>query len=168
MVIMLEKFEKFNRRVSEGVEWIGFGALFLVVVLTCVDVVSSKLFRAPVFGALDIVILAQLIAVSCAVAIALIMGRHVQVEFFVMLLPKRFQSGIDCIVNFLGLGLFIVIVWQLFAYGYGMQIGGEESMTARIPLAPFAYAAAVGLIPVCLIYLQKLLTSIVKTVKNES
>jgi hypothetical protein len=49
-----------------------------------------------------------------------------------------------------------------------MQIGGEESMTARIPLAPFAYAAAVGLIPVCLIYLQKLLTSIVKTVKNES
>ena len=64
---MLEKFEKFNRRVSEGVEWIGFGALFLVVVLTCVDVVSSKLFRAPVFGALDIVILAQLIAVSCAV-----------------------------------------------------------------------------------------------------
>jgi TRAP-type C4-dicarboxylate transport system permease small subunit len=165
---MLDKFEKFNRRVSEGVEWIGFAALFLMVVLTCVDVVAAKVFRAPVFGALDVVILAQLIAVSFAVAIGLIMGRHVQVEFFVMLLPKRLQSGIDCIVNFLGLGLFIVIVWQLFAYGYGMQIGGEESMTARIPLAPFAYAVAVGCIPVCLIYLQKLLTSIVKTVKNES
>ena len=165
---MLDKFEKFNKRLSEGVEWIGFAALFLMVVLTCVDVVGAKLFRAPIFGALDVVILAQLIAVSFAVAIGLIMGRHVQVEFFVMLLPKRLQSGIDCFVNFLGLVLFIVIVWRLFAYGYGMQVGGEESMTARIPLAPFAYAAAVGLMPVCLIYLQKLLTSIVKTAKNES
>jgi TRAP-type C4-dicarboxylate transport system permease small subunit len=165
---MLDKFEKFNRRVSEGVEWIGFGALFLMVVLTCVDVAGAKLYRAPVFGALDVMMLAQLIAVSFAVAIALILGRHVQVEFFVMLLPKRLQSGIDCIVNSLGLFLFLLIVWRLFAFGYGLQIGGEESMTARIPTAPFAYAAAIGCIPVCLIYLQKLLTSIVKTVKNES
>ena len=165
---MLDKFEKFNRRLSEGAQWIGFAALFLIVVLTCVDVVGAKVFRTPVFGALDMVILAQLIAISFAVAITLIMGRHVQVEFFVMLLPKRLQSGITCMVNFLGLGLFILIVWRLFAYGYGMQIGGEESMTAGIPLAPFAYAAAVGCIPVCLIYLQKLLTSIVKAVKNES
>ena len=163
---MLDKFEKFNKKVSQGGEWIGFAALFLIVVLTCVDVVSSKLFLAPVFGSLDVIMLAQLIAVSFAVAITLIMGRHVEVEFFVMLLPKRLQSGIDCIVNFLGLGLFILIVWRLFAYGYGMQLGGEESMTARIPMAPFAYAAAVGCIPVCLIYLQKLLTSIVKTVKK--
>ena len=164
---MLDKFEKFNRKLSEGVQWIGFAALFFIVVLTCVDVVGAKVFRAPIFGALDFVILAQLIAVSFGVAITLIMGRHVQVEFFVMLLPKRLQSSIDCIVNFLGLSLFIVIVWRLFEYGYGMQIGGEESMTARIPLAPFAYAAAVGCIPVCLIFVQKLLTSIVKTIKNE-
>ena len=165
---MLDKFEKFNRRLSQGAEWIGFVAIFLIVVITCVDVVGAKVFRTPIFGALDFVMLAQLIAVSFAVAIALIMGKHVQVEFFVMLLPKRLQSGIDCIVNFLCMVLFTVIVWQLFAYGYGMQIGGEESMTARVPLAPFAYAAAVGCIPVCFIYLHKLLTSIVKTVKNES
>ncbi len=163
---MLEKFGKFNKKLSEGAEWIGFVALFLMVVLTCVDVVSSKLFRAPVFGALDVMMLAQLIAVSFAVAIALIMGRHVAVEFFVMLLPKRIQSGIDCIVNFMGLGLFIGIVWRLFVFGYGLQIGGEESMTARIPTAPFVYAAAIGCIPVCLIYLHNLLTSIVKTVKK--
>jgi TRAP-type C4-dicarboxylate transport system permease small subunit len=168
MLDKLDKFEKFNKRLSQGAEWVGFFAIFLIVVITCVDVVGAKVFRAPIFGALDFVMLAQLIAISFAVAIALIMGKHVQVEFFVMLLPKRLQSGIDCIVNFLGFVLFIVIVWQLFAYGYGMQVGGEESMTARLPLAPFAYAAAVGLFPVCLIYLHKLLTSIVKALKNES
>ncbi len=165
---MLEKFEKFNKRVSQGAEWIGFCALFLMVVLTCVDVVGAKLFRTPVFGALDVMMLAQLVAVSFAVAIALILGRHVQVEFFVMLLPKRLQFVIDCFVNFLGLILFIVIVWRLFVFGHHLQIGGEESMTARIPTAPFAYIAAIGCIPVCLIYFQKLLTSILKTIKHES
>ena len=143
---MLEKFEKFNRMVSGWMEWIGFGALFLMVILTCVDVVGAKMFRTPIFGALDIVMLAQLVAISFAVSMALILGRHIQVEFFVPLLPKRLQAVIDCIVHFLGLALFLLIVWRLFAYAYSLQTGGEESMTARIPLHPFVYGAAVATI----------------------
>ncbi|MCP4261677.1 MAG: hypothetical protein GY774_29870, partial [Planctomycetes bacterium] len=69
--------EKFNRWLSSFFEWIGFGAIFLMVVLTCVDVVGAKLFRAPVFGSLDVMMLAQLIAISFAVSMALILGRHV-------------------------------------------------------------------------------------------
>ena len=165
---MLEKFEKFNRTISLWIEWIGFGALFLMVVLTCVDVVGAKVFRTPVFGSLDVMMLAQLIAISFGVSMALIMGRHVRVEFFIILLPKRLRSVISCFVNFLGLVLFVLIVWRLFDFGHHLQIGGEESATARIPLYPFAYAAAVGCIPVCLVYTQQLLTSILRTVKNES
>ncbi|MBW2028578.1 MAG: TRAP transporter small permease [Deltaproteobacteria bacterium] len=163
---MLEKFEKFNRRLSGWFEWIGFFAIFLMVVLTCVDVFGAKLFRTPVFGALDVMMLAQLIAVSFAVSMALIAGRHVQVEFFVPLLPKRLQHLVDCIVHFLGFALFVFIVWRLFVYGYHMKIGGEESMTARIPLWPFAYAAAIGCVPVCLIFLQHFFCSIQKLVKK--
>ena len=165
---MLEKFEKFNRTISLWIEWIGFGALFLMVVLTCVDVVGAKVFREPVFGSLDVMMLAQLIAISFGVSMALIMGRHVRVEFFIILLPKRLRSVISCFVNFLGLVLFILIVWRLFAFGHHLQIGGEESATARIPLYPFAYAAAAGFIPVCLVYTQQLITSIMRTFKNES
>jgi TRAP-type C4-dicarboxylate transport system permease small subunit len=163
---MLEKFEKFNRMVSSWFEWIGFGAIFLMVVLTCVDVVGAKVFRAPVFGALDFMMLAQLIAVSFAASMALILGRHVQVEFFMRLFPKRVEAVIDCIIHFLGLVLFILIVWRLFLYGYHMKIGGEESMTARIDLYPFVYAAAVACIPVCLVLLQHLLSSILRVARK--
>lgn len=163
---MLEKFERFNRRISEWFEWVGFFAIFLMVVLTCIDVLGAKLFRTPVFGALDVMMLAQLIAVSFAVSMALIFGRHVQVEFFVPLLPKRLQHLVDCIIHFLGLALFVLIVWRLFVYGYHMKIGGEESMTARIPLWPFAYAAAIGCIPVCLVFLQYLMVSILRLVRK--
>jgi len=165
---MLDKFARFNERLSGWIEWVGFAAIFLMVALTCVDVIGAKLFRTPVFGALDVMGIAQLIAISFAAAMALILGRHVQVEFFVMFLPKRVQAGVDIFVNFLGLALFVLIVWRLFAFAYHLQLGGEESMTARIPLAPFTYAAAAAFIPLCLIFLQQFLSSIVRVIKNES
>lgn len=165
---MLEKFNRFNRRVSGWAEWVGFGALFLMVALTCVDVLGAKLFRIPVFGALDIMMLAQLIAVSFAGAMALIQNRHVQVGFFMVMFPRRVQALVDILINFLCLGLFVIVVWRLFVYGLGLQSGGEETMTAAIPMAPFSYAAALATIPLCLVFLQRFLSSILKVAKNES
>jgi TRAP-type C4-dicarboxylate transport system permease small subunit len=165
---MLEKFEKLNKKLSNWIEWVGFGALFLMVVLTCVDVIGSKLFLTPVFGALDVMMLAQLIAISCGGAMALIVGRHVSVEFFMPLFPKRIQAITDCIVYLMCLVLFAFVVWRLFVHGYHYQSGGEESMTARIPLSPFVYTSAVALISMCLVFIQRFLSSVVKVVKNES
>lgn len=164
---MLEKFARFNERLSGWIEWVGFFALFLMMALTCVNVVGGKIFRAPVYGALDVMGIAQLVGMAFATAMALVLGRHVQVEFFVMLLPKRLQAAIDIVINFLGLALFVFIVWRFFAYAYSLQTGGQESMTARIPLAPFTYAAAAAFIPVCLVFLQQFLSSIVKVIRNE-
>ncbi len=165
---MLEKFDRFNRKVSGWAEWIGFGALFLMVVLTSVDVIGAKLFRTPVFGALDIMMLAQLIAISFAGAMALILGRHVQVEFFMILLPKRVQVLVDILINLLCLVFFVIIVWRLFIHGYDLQIGKEETMTAGIPLHPVTYASALAIIPFCLVFLQRVFSSILSVVKHES
>lgn len=158
----LDKFEKFNHKISMGIEWVGLAALILMMLITTIDVISAKLFLRPVYGALDIMMLAQLVAMSFAAAAALIAGRHVQVEFFTKLLPARVQAVIACIIHFLGCLLFVLIVWRLFLYGYDLQTGGEVSSTARIPFYPFAYGAAVACVPVCLIYLSHIIRSIIK------
>ena len=51
---MLEKFEAFNAKLSGWIEWIGFGALLLMVFLTCADVIGTKMFLKPVFGSQDV------------------------------------------------------------------------------------------------------------------
>jgi len=160
----LEKFEKINQLISSWIQWIGLSALLLMMCITCVDVLGAKVFRTPVFGALDIMMLAQLIAVTFAASIALLLDRHVQVEFFVILLPKRFKAAIDCMIHFLCLALFVLLVWRLFAFGYNLL--GEETATARIPIAPFVYAAAIACIPVCLVFLHRFIGSIIKVVKK--
>ncbi|MBW1945793.1 MAG: TRAP transporter small permease subunit, partial [Deltaproteobacteria bacterium] len=101
-----------------------------------------------------------------AASITLIVGRHIQVEFFVLLLPKRLQVIIDCIVHLFGFALFSLIVWRLFVFGYSFQTGGEETATAQIPLFPFVYFAAVACIPVCLVFLHHFMESIIKVVKK--
>jgi len=163
----MEKFKKFNEMLSGWAEWVGFVAIFFMVVVTCVDVLGAKLFLSPLFGSLDMMMMAQLIAISFAASMALIMNRHVQVEFFMVIFPKRFQTLVECLIKLLCLGLFIVIVWRLFTHGYHLQAGGEDTPTAHIPMSIFSYAAAVGTIPVCLVFLQQVISSVLRVVKNE-
>jgi len=164
---MLEKFGRFNETVSSWAESMAFGAILFMVALTCIDVVGAKLFRLPVPGSLDMMMLAQLIAISFTAAMTLIGDRHVSVEFFVALLPKRAQAWIDCVVQLLGLVLFVLITWRLFTHGYHLQTGGEETPTIQISIAPFAYAASLATVPVCLVYAQRLFSSIIKAARNE-
>jgi len=88
----LEKFAKFNRKLSMGIEWVGLAAIVLMMLITTIDVLGTKLFLLPVFGSLDIMMLAQLVAMTFTAGATLIIGLHITVEFFVPLLPRRLQD----------------------------------------------------------------------------
>ena len=165
MMAFLEKFDGFNRRLSGWFEWVGLFGLLAMMAITCIDVIGAKIFRSPLYGALDIVVLSQIIAVSCATAFVLILGRHISVEFFMMLLPERLRALIDTVISFFGMTFFVLISWRLCVYGYSLQVGGEVSATIRIPLYPFAYGIAVASIPVSLIFLANIFKSIYRISK---
>jgi TRAP-type C4-dicarboxylate transport system permease small subunit len=163
---MLDKFERFNRRLSDWFEWIGFAALLLIMVITCVDVVGAKLFKTPVLGSIDIVMLCQIVAISFAASMTQIAGRHIKVEFFLSRLPRRVQAVFNAIIPLLGLGLFIVVIWRVYVLGYSFQASGEYSMTIYIPYYPFAYGIAFACIPLCLVLLVEFLKSLTKGVQK--
>jgi len=162
----LEKFDSFNRKISLGLELIGLAAMIFLVFITTVDVIGAKLFVRPVFGALDVVMLSQLVAISFASAITLIVGRHVEVEFLVMLFPRRIRMVVDLFVKLLCLTLFVILVWRLTEYAHHLQVRHEVTPTARIPLYPFAYGAAFACIPVCLVYISIVIQSFFGLIKR--
>lgn len=164
--IVLAKLEKFNRRLSGFFEWIGVVALLVMMVITCIDVVGAKVFLWRLFGAIDIVQLAQIVAIAFAASMTLIVGRHIQVEFFVARLPKRIRAVVNSVIFLLVLGLFVLIIWRLCAIGYSFQTSGEYSATVSIPYYPFAYAIALASLPVCLVLLQEFFKSIQRVVQK--
>lgn len=163
---MLDKFERFNRRLSSLFESVGLAGLLVMMAVTCIDVVGAKVFRRPLFGAIDIVVLSQIVAISFAAGMLLILGRHIQVEYFISRLPGRARAVITSVVSLLGLGLFSVIIWQLSVLGYAFKTSGEYSATASIPYYPFAYATALASVPVWLALLLEFLKSLKRMVQK--
>ena len=159
---VLEKFEEFNRRLSGWFEWVGLAGMLLMMAITCVDVVGAKLFRWRLLGALDIVMLSQVVTIAFSAGMALILGRHIKVEFFFKLLSEPIQAIINSFVHLLGLGLFGMIIWRLCALGYSFQTSGEYSATVHIPYYPFAYGIAFASLPIWLVLLQAFLKSLMK------
>jgi len=163
----LRKLKKMNQVSSAWIERIGLIAFLFVMCITWVDVIGGKVFNKPIFGGIDMVMLAQLLAISFAASMMVILGRHIQVEFMVALLPKRLRNIIKSMSNLVCFAFFVLIVWRLFAFAYSFQTGGEVTPTAYIPIFPFVYGAAVACIPVCLGYFQQCIESILKVAKNE-
>ena len=162
----LARFEQLNRSLCAVAEAVALAAVVFMVLLTCVDVAGAKLFRWPVPGALDMMMMAQLIGVAFGGAATMIEGRHIAVDFFVLLLPERRRAALAALVHLASLMLFAIVAWRLFAHGADLQAGHEVTATAAIPVAPFAYAAALAMVPLCLVLLHASLQSL-EALRNE-
>ena len=159
---MLNKFEKFNHMLSVWFEWIAFGALIVMGLVTFIDVVGAKAFYWHIPGSIDLVTLGLTVLVPFAAATTFILGMHIQIEFIVNRLPARAQVVIQAFAALVSLIFFILIVWRLSVLGLHLQIAREESDSIEILLFPFAYGVALGSIPVCLLLIQKLIKLLVR------
>jgi len=162
----LNRLKKFSHTLSKWFSWVAGVALVGMLALTIADIIGVKFFNAPVPGAIEIVGFLGIVVTAFSIALTQTLRGHIQVEFFVIKLPERLQAAISVIVSILAIGLFVVLSWQSFRYGYVLQSTGEVSMTQRIPFYPFVYAIAVSCIPVCLLFLVEIVQSVKKVVNK--
>lgn len=164
----LDAYKRWNEKFSNGIEWVGIVAFVFMMLLTTVDVIGAKVFLKPVPGALDLMMLAQLVCISFALSASFIANRHVAVEFFVPLMPSALQRITAIFIDGLVFVLFVLMTWQLFVYGYDLKSYGEVSPTIRIQLYPFVYGASLAFIPASLAALANLYESVKKVSSHES
>jgi TRAP-type C4-dicarboxylate transport system permease small subunit len=158
----LRLLKKVTRALSWYFEQVGLIGLLVMFAANLIDVVGAKALARPLTGALEVISFAQVVAIAPAIAFGLILGRHIQVDFFVALLPHRIQAVLNAIISFIAFLLFAVLLWQTILYGHSLQVSGEIGATSYIPLFPFAYLIAICCVPVCLFFLVDLLDSLCK------
>ncbi|MFB3885435.1 MAG: TRAP transporter small permease [Thermodesulfobacteriota bacterium] len=164
----LNPLDQFTRGFSRALEWVGVIGILLMFLVNFIDVVGAKLFLWPVPGVTEVISFSQIIATAPAIAIALILGRHIRVEFILERFPKRLQAAISSISSFLSLILFVLLLWQSYVYGNSLQKAGEIGSTSHLPFYPFAYLIAFCCIPVCLAFLLEVLRSLNEVFSDES
>jgi len=158
--------EKYVKSLSNWLSWVAGAGLVAMIGLIVADIIGIKFFNWPVPGAIEIVGFLGVVVTAFAIAYTQVLHGHIQVEFFVMRLPRRARAGVMAFVSLLGVTLFTMLAWRSYDFALVLQNTGEVSMTQRIPFYPFVHAVAFCCIPVCLVLLVEFLKSVTEAVKK--
>ena len=138
----MKSFWKVFEFLSAKLKMIGAACLAGMALLTCVDVVG-RLFRHPVFGAVEIVAFLGAVAVATSLAFTHDTGGHIGVEILVGRLSRKTRAVIDILTGALNLVFFSLVTWKMFEYSISMKQSGEVSMSLGIPEYPFIFIVAI-------------------------
>jgi TRAP-type C4-dicarboxylate transport system permease small subunit len=136
-----------------------------IILSTLIDVIGAKLFHKPLPAATEIVYFLQIIAIAGTLAFAQIDGRHVRLEF-VDSLPKRFRGILTFLADILGLALFVILMYESFVYAGTLNSAHEVTAASRVPLYPFAIWIGLCAIPMCLVLIKGMVTSLIEVAKR--
>jgi TRAP-type C4-dicarboxylate transport system permease small subunit len=154
-------FEKIGKELARLLFWIAGAAIFIMMVLTCTDVVL-RFLRRPIPGTYELVCFLGAVGVAFAMAYTSVEKGHVEVSLLVRMFPSRIQGIIGSITTIFGLILFFFIAWRSFLYANSLRSTGEVSLTLQLPFYPFVYGIAFSAGAVCLVLLTDLFKNILK------
>jgi TRAP-type C4-dicarboxylate transport system permease small subunit len=129
-------------RISRALNVISTGMLAFMILLTVADVILRSA-RRPILGTYEIVGLLCAIVIGFSIPYSTWMKGHVRVDFFLIYLPSTAKKVLNILTRCLGVGLFIVIGWNLIVLGKDLFIAGEVTPTRHIPYYPVVYGIGV-------------------------
>jgi len=166
MLGKIDRLERFTKSLSNWFSWVAGAGLVAMISLIVADIIGIKFFNWPIPGAIEMVGFLGVVVTAFAIAYTQVLRGHIQVEFFVMRLPKRLRASVIALVSLLGVALFALLAWRSYDFARVLQSTGEVSMTQRIPFYPFVDAIAFCCLPVCLVLLAEFLKSVTKAVQK--
>ncbi len=144
-------------RLSRCLNVIAGIAISFIMILTVIDVFLRS-FRSPIVGTYELVAFSGAVVIGFAIPLTSWMRGHIYVDFFTGKLPKTARSIVNLITRCMGIGLFLLIGWNLILVGMDLKQSGEVSLTLQLPFYPVAYGVAFSCFVQCIV----LLTDMVK------
>ncbi len=154
----MESLEKTLLFLSDKLKMVGALCLFGMAILTGVDVIG-RLFKYPIFGAIELVSFMGVLAVAMALPVTQITKGHIGVELLVDRLPRRGRLFVELCTETASLALFIIVCWRMFLFSMKLKASGEVSMNLHLP----EYAIVFILACCCVVLCLAIVSSISKT-----
>jgi len=116
--------------------------MFLMMMLTVVDVSGRYFFNSPLTGTTEITIMLMVIVIFPALGWAATNRMHVRVVILSERLPRKVQRVLTITGFILSLCIFGIITWRCFLEA--SQVSKQTSLI-HIPFSPFYWIMAVGM-----------------------
>ena len=124
--------------------YIAGAVLFLLMILTTVDVVGRYFFNAPLTGVFDLTHFAVLIMTFLSFAYCAWHGAHVVIELLYNRLGRNTQRVLDRLIGLAGCALFVLIAWRALVQSVDVREFDETSQLLAIPFFPLYWVVAFG------------------------
>lgn len=160
----MEQLTGLVSRFSRVMDRIAGFCMVAVMVLVVANILLRVLFNRPILGTYDYVVLLNAVMIGLALAYCAVQNGHIAVGFLVDRLPSRAQAAIDIVMNIAALVFWVLCAWQVAGYAGMMAASGVVSPTSQIPVFPFIYLLALGILALSLVLLARTAQSIMKAV----
>ena len=142
---MYDKVQKFTEEVNRIFVWISGTALILMMGVGFANVVS-RLFWRPIRGSFEIIGFLGAVTIALSMGFAQIRKNHVAVDIITSKYSKIWQQITTALGYMITAPFFLVVAWQVGAWGTTILQSGETSETLRIIYYPFIYIVAAGFV----------------------
>ncbi|MFH1491016.1 MAG: TRAP transporter small permease [Pseudomonadota bacterium] len=159
-------FESWVNPVSRFMSHIASVVLFLMMILTILDVFLRKIFSNSITGTVEISEKMLVIVIFFALAVTEVLNGHVKVDLVMGFFSERVQAVVDFITQLACFILMILVTWSAVIYAEKMRLAGEVSQDLWIPVYPFIYVVAAGCAILALTLLIKFLGAFLKAVNS--
>lgn len=130
--------------------------LAFMILLTVADV-TLRLFRRPIIGTYEIVALSGAIIIGFSIPLTSLRRAHVNVDFFILKLSPGVRKVFNLVTKCLGVGLFLILGWNLFILGEDLYNAEEVTPTRHIPFYPILYGIGICCLFQCFVLLFDLM-----------
>lgn len=142
--------DKFVAFTTKFLNVIGGAALTFMVLLTTADVIMRAAGR-PIIGTYEVVGMCLGFVVGFCIPKVSYDRGHVYMEIVLDRLPPERRNILNTFTRMLGIGLFLLIGYNLFSVANELRASGEVSPTIQLPYYPIAYGVGVCCFLECLV-----------------
>ena len=159
-------FESWVKPISRFMSHVASVVLFLMMVLTILDVVLRKLLSKSILGTVEVTEFMLVFVIFLTLALTQIMNGHVKVDLVMSRFGERAQGIVDMITQLICFILTVVITWSTLIYSEKMRLSHEVSQDLWLPVFPVIYVVALGFALLALTLLIKFIAASIKVVKS--
>ena len=148
----MERLLQIVSTINKPLTIVAGSALGFIISITVLDVVL-RFFGSPIPGTFELVCLAGGVLICFSIPLTSWARSQIQVEFLVMKLPPHMKKIVNIVTKSLGIGLFLLIAWNVILLGNDLRESGEVTIVLRVPFYPVAYAIGLCCFFQCLVLL---------------
>ena len=153
------KLEKLVSGVNKASEFILGIVVVIMLFILLVQIFSRFVFFIPLPSSQDLLIFFLLVSVFLGATVAVPRGKHISIEFAIMLLPERYKKIVSAVANIVSIGFLCIVMYQaliLIGMNKGASVGASP-----IPLGGYYFVVAVG----CLLMVLNYITHLIKSTR---